>query len=224
MNAMSWALYCISQDAKVQKKLEAELAEAGLLACSSNPNPRPVQWDDLVKLSYLHRVIKESLRLYTPVSMGTAREALVDLTICGQYAIPKGTLVWVPFFAMNRSELNWDRPDEFLPDRFEEAGADLVSSSPPAKGMDQHSLSEEKDELGPRPVKRYLPFSDGPRNCAGMSLAKITMSATLATLLGRFTLRLADRMGGCEGILKAEVMATTLRIDNGLWMHCTPRA
>jgi cytochrome P450 len=33
---------------------------------------------------------------------------------------------------------------------------------------------------GKRAVKRYLPFSEGPRSCAGMSLAKVNMTATLA--------------------------------------------
>jgi cytochrome P450 len=48
---------------------------------------------------------------------------------------------------------------------------------------------------GKRAVKRYLPFSEGPRSCAGMSLAKVNMTATLASLLGNFTFQLADEVG-----------------------------
>lgn len=48
--------------------------------------------------------------------------------------------------------------------------------------------------LGSKPVKRYIPFSEGARNCAGMSLAKLSMPAVLATLLSRFRFRLADKV------------------------------
>eukprot|EP00884_Botryococcus_braunii_P017512 jgi/Botrbrau1/4444/Bobra.0348s0032.1 len=48
-NSMAWIIYNISQHPEVLEKVEAELAEAGLLACAGNPRPRPVEWDDLVK-------------------------------------------------------------------------------------------------------------------------------------------------------------------------------
>jgi hypothetical protein len=47
---------------------------------------------------------------------------------------------------------------------------------------------------GKRAAKRYLPFSEGPRSCAGSSLAKVNMTATLASLLGNFSFRLADEV------------------------------
>ena len=40
--------------------------------------------------------------------------------------------------------------------------------------------------------KRYMPFAEGPRNCVGQSLAKMSLAATIATLLQTFTFRLAD--------------------------------
>ena len=35
-----------------------------------------------------------------------------------------------------------------------------------------------------------MPFSEGPRNCVGQSLAKIEVLAVLATLLGNFRVEL----------------------------------
>lgn len=43
-------------------------------------------------------------------------------------------------------------------------------------------------------AKRYLPFSEGARSCAGMSLAKVNLTACLATLLGHFKFRLAEEV------------------------------
>lgn len=42
-------------------------------------------------------------------------------------------------------------------------------------------------------VKRFLPYGEGSHVCVGMPLARVNMLATLATLLGRFTFRLADK-------------------------------
>ena len=42
--------------------------------------------------------------------------------------------------------------------------------------------------------KCYMPFAEGPRNCVGQSLAKMSLAATIATLLQTFTFRLADEV------------------------------
>ena len=46
-----------------------------------------------------------------------------------------------------------------------------------------------------RRPKRYFPFAEGPRNCVGQSLAKVSLVATMATLLSRFSFKLADKVG-----------------------------
>ena len=45
-----------------------------------------------------------------------------------------------------------------------------------------------------RRPKRYFPFAEGPRNCVGQSLAKVSLLATAATLLQHFSFRLADQV------------------------------
>jgi cytochrome P450 len=56
-HTLAWALYLLSQHPEVEAKVAAELAQNGLLATPANPNPRPVQWDDLARLTYLNAVI-----------------------------------------------------------------------------------------------------------------------------------------------------------------------
>jgi cytochrome P450 len=58
----------------------------------------------------------------------------------------------------------------------------------------EEGLPDDVLRDGKRAAKRYLPFSEGPRSCAGMSLAKVNMTATLASLLGNFTFQLADEV------------------------------
>lgn len=45
-----------------------------------------------------------------------------------------------------------------------------------------------------RRPKRYFPFAEGPRNCVGQSLAKVSLVATAAVLLSNFSFRLADQV------------------------------
>ena len=43
-------------------------------------------------------------------------------------------------------------------------------------------------------VRRFLPFMEGPRSCAGLALANMNLTATLALLYGHFSFRLADEV------------------------------
>ena len=43
-------------------------------------------------------------------------------------------------------------------------------------------------------AKRYFPFAEGARNCVGQSLGKLSLTATLASLLSRFSIKLADKV------------------------------
>jgi hypothetical protein len=65
-HSLAWALYLVSQHPEVEAKVVAELAQHGLLATPGSPNPRPVQWDDLAKLTYLNAVIK--VRICVPIA------------------------------------------------------------------------------------------------------------------------------------------------------------
>lgn len=42
--------------------------------------------------------------------------------------------------------------------------------------------------------KRYMPFAEGPRDCLGQNLAKVSLLATAATLLGRLSFSLGSKV------------------------------
>ena len=54
----AWTVYSLSQHPEVEARLVAELAQHGLLATAMQPTPRPIEWDDIPKLTYLQAVIK----------------------------------------------------------------------------------------------------------------------------------------------------------------------
>ena len=69
--AMSWTLFGLCQNLEAQRKLREEL-----LALPTND---PTM-DELKALPYLDMVVRESLRLYTPVNL-TVREAVNDTVL-----------------------------------------------------------------------------------------------------------------------------------------------
>ena len=51
-------VYSVSQHPQVEAKMVEELRSLNLLATPEQPTPRPIQWDDIPKLTYINVVIK----------------------------------------------------------------------------------------------------------------------------------------------------------------------
>jgi cytochrome P450 len=115
---------------------------------------------DVSRLPYTRAIVDEALRLYPPVPV-LAREALVDEELRGR-RVPKGSLVMVVPWLLHRHRLLWSEPDAFVPERF------LAGSSEPVSKF------------------AYVPFSIGPRICAGLSFGITEAVLCLATLAQSF--------------------------------------
>jgi cytochrome P450 len=72
--------------------------------------------------------------------------------------------------------------------------------------------------------RAFLPFSDGPRNCIGQSLALVELKAVLAMLMGNFSFELTPEMGGFKGVDSDARQAVTLRPEHGLMMYARHRS
>jgi cytochrome P450 len=83
-HAIAWTMGALATHPAVQSKLVSELSAAGLVG----PGARHFEWGDVSRLPYLNAVIKESLRLFAPVPLGTWRPAYKPLELLG-YKIPK---------------------------------------------------------------------------------------------------------------------------------------
>ncbi len=147
---------------------------------------RPPTLADLPDLPYTRAILDETLRLYPPVPL-LSREALAEENFRGT-TIPKGSLVLVVPWLLHRHQKYWDRPDHFIPERFLPENAGAISKFV------------------------YIPFSIGPRICAGMSFGLTEAVLCLATLGQALRLQLKP------GHDVRPVCRLTLRPDGGLPM------
>ncbi|KAI8464093.1 MAG: cytochrome P450 [Monoraphidium minutum] len=207
----SWTLFNIATHPEVQAKIADELDGLGLLHKPGCPPPRELELDDIKRMPYMAAAAKEGMRMYPVVSI-MGRMA-TKVTKVGPYTVPKGTVVGTPLFAIQNTIHNWDEPMEFRPERWAEVPIETwVYNSREAAGGGARGIT-------------FMPFSEGPRNCVGQSLAKMEVMTLLAKLLASFRIELAPEMGGREGIRKRESTAMTLQTTGtkGIRCHLHPR-
>lgn len=122
---------------------------------------RDTEYADLERLPDSGLVMKEALRLFTPVH-GIPRKTVKDVEFKG-YHIPAGTFVAVsPIVTHHLSEW-WSDPRRFDPERFSEARA------------------EHK-----RHMYQYVPFGGGAHMCIGLHFAEMQVKTILHHVLQRF--------------------------------------
>mmetsp|Transcript_8675 Transcript_8675/g.26027 ORF Transcript_8675/g.26027 Transcript_8675/m.26027 type:complete len:414 (-) Transcript_8675:841-2082(-) len=216
-HTLAFFLYLVSQHPVVEARITEELAGRGLLSVAGSSQPRTLELNDTHELPYLSAALKESMRLMPTAGEGTFRVSDQDVQL-GDLTIPAGTFIWAMFLNTFTAPELWDRPDEFLPDRWLDPEAEYV---PVKEGLKGSAAGTQNGGAGR--VRRFYPFSQGQRGCVGRGLAAMNYTAAAAVLLGTFHFRLADDMGGPEGVRAKEWGNLTLQVAGGVRMHCEPR-
>jgi len=147
--ALNWAVFLLAQHPAIQADLADELAQLGAV--------EDLDADDLMSAPVLDAVVKESMRLITPVPLLSFR-AVGDGDIAGHWYF-HGTRIYVAAHLTHRLPDLYPAPDRFRPARW----------------------------FGLRPTAyEYLPFGAGQRRCPGAWLANTNLKLALAALLSRF--------------------------------------
>lgn len=152
---LAWTLLLLASHPAVMQRVRAEIdAVVGTQEPSQG---------HLRQLAYLDCVVKEALRLYPPIHLGS-RVAATDIDFHG-FRIPAGTRVLYSIYLTHRDPHYWPDPQRFDPERF----------------------SPERSRE--RVAYTFLPFGGGPRNCIGAAFAQVEAKVVLARILQRVDLR-----------------------------------
>ena len=101
--------------------------------------------------------------------------------------LPPGTNVWLHAYSLHLDPRNFaPYTTEFWPERWLLASGLLDPSSPSARGVSPTSPGFRHDEAG------FIPFSIGPMNCVGKTLAMQEMRMVLCAFLQKFRIRAED--------------------------------
>jgi cytochrome P450 len=110
--------------------------------------------------AYLEALVKEVLRLRSPVPIGGGREVLEPFPV-GEWTIPAGIGVFVDAYAVHHDPTIYPEPHSFRPERFLGQPADGYS---------------------------FLAFGGGAHRCLGAALALLEIKVVLREILERFEL------------------------------------
>lgn len=127
----------------------------------SKENKKDDTYQKLRRFDSMENFILESLRLYSPLANQNARTTTQD-TELGGYHIPKGTLVVMNIHAVHMNSSEWNSPETFNPERFENSTNKFA----------------------------YLPFGAGPRICSGRNFSLMEQKIVLCHLLRYFRIEL----------------------------------
>ena len=146
---LTWTLFLLAQHPAVMRKLMDEFDSV-----LSGNAPAPA---DLPRLEFLAHVIKESMRVLSPVPYAiraTARKVKI-----GPLALPHGSTIVCGHYLTHHMPEIYPEPERFRPERWQ-------------------SIDPSQWE--------YLPFSAGPRVCVGAIFATQLLKISLALMLQRF--------------------------------------
>lgn len=88
-------------------------------------------YDKVKSVSFVDDIINETLRLKPALLTGGARETPNKGIQVGETYIPGNVNVLVPTWLIQRDERYWQRPNDFVPERFGERRADMKTDGAP---------------------------------------------------------------------------------------------
>ncbi|KAF0899600.1 hypothetical protein E2562_020792 [Oryza meyeriana var. granulata] len=195
--ALEFAMAELIRKPNVMTKLQDEVRK------NTSEGSKMVCEDNLEKMPYLKAVVKETLRLHPPVPFLLPHLSMAQCDVNG-YTIPANTRVIVNVWALGRDANYWEKPEEFMPERFMDSG-NTANNNVDFKGTDF----------------QFLPFGAGRRICPGMNFGVASVELMLANLMCCFDWELPDGLDK-DDVDMTDVFALTTRRKERL--HLIPRS
>ncbi|KAH7442544.1 hypothetical protein KP509_03G093500 [Ceratopteris richardii] len=189
--SIEWALAELVNHQEIQSKLRLEM-ETVLGKGTS------LTAQDLPNMRLLHAVVKETLRLHTPVPLLVPHMNLQQSKL-GGYDIPAESRIIVNTWWLSNNPKRWKLPEDFRPERFLEEETQVEVS-----GNDFN----------------FLPFGVGRRSCPGVAVAVPIISLVVGRLVQAFQLLPPPGMKAVD--IAGECGQFTLHIAKHSAIVCKP--
>lgn len=152
---------------------------------------KPLAFEDLDKLRLNQQVIKETLRLHSPIH-SIMRKVMNPLPIAGtDWVVPPSHVLLSSPGATGRSGDNFPDPETWNPHRWN------THSEP--DGEDDEKVDYGYGVVTKGTKSPYLPFGAGRHRCIGEKFAYLNLGAIVAVMVREFKFRNLDGQTGVVG-------------------------
>ncbi|KAJ3659268.1 hypothetical protein Zmor_010965 [Zophobas morio] len=182
---MTFALFELATNPEIQDKLRNEISS---VLTKYNDE---LTYDGIMEMTYMDKVINETLRKYPPVPMlmrKCNKEYLIPNT---SIILPKNMDVGIPVLGLHKDNDYYPNPEVFDPERFSD---------------------EQKSS---RPAFTWLPFGEGPRVCIGLRFGMLQSKVGLTTLLKNYKIKLSSKTKTPLELDKNSFVTTA---EGGIWI------
>ncbi|KAK6964736.1 cytochrome P450 [Favolaschia claudopus] len=161
-SALNRIIHVLALNPEVQTKLRAEIMQTKEL----------MSYDDLVGLPYLDAVVRETLRLYPPVT-GMTRTSTQPHTLPLSPTHHRGTEIYISIIGVNRNEAVWG-PDarEFRPERWRNGYGQAAPEGANVRTAGVYG--------------NMMTFAGGGRSCIGFKFVPLQLKVVISVLLRRY--------------------------------------
>ncbi|KAL3205865.1 hypothetical protein MRX96_011016 [Rhipicephalus microplus] len=151
---LQWLLLHMTKEPSIQTRIQKEIED--------NIGSVPPVYGDREKLPFTVACLLETLRMHPAAPLGLPHNTTTGTRV-GKWDIPKDTGMLYNIYAVHHDPKNWEKPEEFRPERFLD----------PVTG-------KVRTDTGP-----LITFGQGARSCPGEKLAHADMFYILVRLVQR---------------------------------------
>ncbi|XP_043282771.1 probable cytochrome P450 6a13 [Venturia canescens] len=189
---LSFVCYELGKNEEIQDNLRQEVRHV------LKTHEGRLTYEAIQEMSYMNKVINETLRLYPSVGNFvrlTAEKCHLESADGSRLDLEANSSILIPVLGLHRDPQIWQDPLVFDPERF------------------------SKENIDARHKFAYLPFGEGPRACPGSKLGILQVKAAIATILSSYRIQVSPKMIDPPRINPQYFLVSAL---GGFWMKLRP--
>mmetsp|Transcript_2435 Transcript_2435/g.3358 ORF Transcript_2435/g.3358 Transcript_2435/m.3358 type:complete len:178 (-) Transcript_2435:21-554(-) len=160
-------------DAESLARVRAEF-DAVAKDCGEQSFKEQLSLERCSELPYLGCVIQEALRVCPVASVSSPLYFEKDTKV-GNLTVKADEIIMINIWGLHRNPNQWQRPNEFIPDRFD-----------PASPLSRTPTGEKRKTFS------WLPFNGGKRICFGKTFAEYLLKVLLTMTTQKFDTSFVD--------------------------------